>query len=108
MRRLFVFTFYLPILTWGCALRLSEMTDIEKTERLAIEKGSVLDETDPVDKTRSYITISQILLDFVGDSARTQDIEGMTSLLEQYTMAVQAARDAMVNSGRDPVTGNWK
>src|SRR5262249_4336903 len=49
----------------------------------------------------TYIRIAHLLLDFVASSARDHDMEAMVPLVDQYTTAIQSARDAIVNSDRD-------
>jgi hypothetical protein len=102
MRSVCVLVFCVSLVVSGCAARLTEMSDVEKTERLAVERGRVLEETDPVDRTRSYITISQILMDFIADAAGSQPPEELRALVDQFITAIQTARDTIVNSGRDP------
>jgi len=72
----------------------------QRSERLAVERGNLVDLADPLARTRSYITISDILLSFVADAARARDSDGLNVLLDQYLTAIRAARDTMVESGR--------
>lgn len=89
------------MLTSGCGARLANMTDSQKAERLARERGRLQDLTDPVDKTRSWITISQILLDFAAGAGREGNMKDMQSLLDQYVTAIRSARDTIINSDRN-------
>jgi hypothetical protein len=82
-------------------MRLNNMSDNEKAERLAMEKGRLTELRDPVEITRSHITIARILLDFVSSAVKRRQVEGIDRRLAQYVDAVQAARDAMVRSGRN-------
>jgi hypothetical protein len=91
----------LMLLICGCGVRLGRMNNQQKAERLALERGRFQELTNPVDKTKSQIIISNILLDFVSDAARDGDFEGMRALLEQYGTAITAARDVMWESDRD-------
>jgi hypothetical protein len=86
----------------GCALHSAKLTDNRKAERLAIEKGKLSELTDPVDITRTQITISEILLDFAASALDEHQLDGMNRRLTQYSAAIQSARDAMVGSGRNP------
>ena len=54
----------------GCAARLGRLSDSQKGERLAIEKGRLAQLKDPVQRTKTYITISQLLLEFAVGAAR--------------------------------------
>jgi hypothetical protein len=78
------------------------MSDNEKAERLAIEKGKLIESKDPVETTKSHIMIARILLDFVSTSVKQREVEGIDKRLAQYIDAVQAARDAMLTSGLYP------
>jgi hypothetical protein len=86
----------------GCGLRLSRMTDQQKTERLAAERGRLPDLKDVVDKAKSYITISEILLDFSAGAARDGDLDGMKLLLHEYVAAVRGAEETLMQSDRNP------
>jgi hypothetical protein len=79
------------------------MTDMQKTERLARERGRVAESDNPVDKAKSYVVISSILLDFAAGAARDQYMEELKALLIQYTAAIQEGRDTLINSDRNPV-----
>jgi hypothetical protein len=85
----------------GCAVRLGRMSDNQRSERLAIERGKLAELKNPVERTRSYIRIARLLLDFVAGAARDHDTEAMVSLVDQYTSAIQSARDSIVNTDRD-------
>jgi len=85
----------------GCALRLGRMTDEQKAERLAVERGRLTEFTNPIDKTKSYITISEILLDFTGDAAKAGDLDGMKTLLEQYVGTIEAAGNTLSQTDRN-------
>jgi hypothetical protein len=89
------------ILTNGCAHSLDRLSENERAERLAREKGRVNMLTDSVQKTRSYIVISQILLDFSTAAARDSDHETMRGLLDEYTASLQSALETMSNSDRN-------
>jgi hypothetical protein len=87
----------------GCGVRLAGMNDTQKAELLAAQQGKLSDISDPVDKTRTYIVISQILLDFATGAAQEGDTAAMNSLLEQYVDAISAARHTIADSDRDPL-----
>jgi hypothetical protein len=92
----------IALLVSGCAVRLGRLNDNQKAERLALERGRLTELSDPVRRTRSYIVISTLLLDFVAGAARDHQSDAMESLLEQYLTAIQSARDTIANSDRDP------
>ena len=85
----------------GCAVRLGRMSDSQRSERLAIERGKLQELKNPVERTRTYITIAHLLLDFMAGAARDHDTEAMAPLIEQYTTAIESARDTIVHSDRD-------
>jgi hypothetical protein len=79
------------------------MTEEQKAERLAAERGRLEILTSPVAKTQSYIVISEILLDFAGTAMSQGDLAGMGALLDQYSAAITSARDTIWDSDRDPL-----
>jgi hypothetical protein len=79
------------------------MNASRRGEQLAIERGRVTEITNPIDKTRSYITISQLLLSFASDALQERDVNDVNALMDQYVLAIQAARDTMMDSGRNAV-----
>jgi hypothetical protein len=87
--------------TWGCAARIAQMSAKQRSERLAAERGNLTEVTDPVSRTRSYITISEILLSFASEAIRDGAIGDVKPLMDQYIMAVEGGRDAIIDSGRD-------
>jgi hypothetical protein len=93
--------FFCMIFAWGCAARLADMSSEQRAERLATERGRLADLLDPVERTKSYITISEILLSFASEALRDGAVADMKTLVGQYITAVESARDAMVDSNRD-------
>ena len=92
----------LTLVMCGCGPRLARMTDAQKSELLATERGRLLDLTDPVDKTKAHIMISEIILDFAGTAVRNQQVDEMRTLFPQYVAAITSARDVLLDSSRDP------
>lgn len=101
MNLFLLITLFFGLISSGCAPRLGRLSDAQKSERLAIEKGKLADIKDPVERTKSYITISGFLLDFIAGAARDHDVEAIGSLADQYTSAIRSARDTIVGSDRD-------
>lgn len=91
----------LLLLFAGCAFRLGRMTPTQRGERLAIERGRLTELTDPVDRTRSYITISKLLLSFATDAVHERDIDDLNALMDQFVATIKSARDTMVMSDTD-------
>jgi hypothetical protein len=101
MKLFLLITLCFGFISSGCAARLGRLSDAQKSERLATEKGRLSDIKDPVERTKSYITISRFLLDFIAGAARDHDVEALGSLADQYTSAIRSARDTIVGSDRD-------
>jgi hypothetical protein len=89
-----LFMFVMPAAAWA------QKGNNRSSERLEAERRRVSGLKDPVDRTKSYITISTLLLDLATGAAQ-HDPESLAPLLDQYVTAIQAARDSIVNSGRD-------
>jgi hypothetical protein len=100
MNRL-LWIFVLLSLITGCGLRLSKLTATQRGERLAIERGRLSDMTNPVGRTKSYITISHLLLSFASDALREQNTNDLSGLMDQYITTIRSARDTMILSDRD-------
>jgi hypothetical protein len=101
MQNRYIVPFLTVVLMAGCGVRLSRMNDQDKAERLATERGRLQELTNPVEKTRSHILISAILLDFAGAAMAENNLDGMRTLLNQYVTTITAARDVMTDSDRD-------
>ena len=97
-----ILTLLVPLLVFGCAARLGHESETIIGERLAVERGRLSELEDPIERTKSYITISDLLLDFAAGAARDHDAGSLAPLLDQYAAAIRSARDAIVNSDRDP------
>src|SRR5262245_42244555 len=79
----------IAVIASGCAMRLGRRNDSQKSERLATERGKLAELKNPVERTRTYIKIAHLLLDFVAGAARDHDTEAMVPLVDQYTSAIQ-------------------
>jgi hypothetical protein len=101
MKAFVVIALSVPLALSGCAARLGRLNDNQRAERLARERGRLTELKDPVQRTKSYIVISTLLLDFITGAARDHQMDVMGTLLEQYTTAIRSARDTIVNSDRD-------
>jgi hypothetical protein len=83
-------------------MRLTKMKAAKRAELLATERGRLSELTDPVERTKAYILISDILVSFAADAVKDGTIEELSILMDQYVGAIQSARDTMVTSRRDP------
>jgi hypothetical protein len=102
MTKLLTLTLSVCLFSWSCVPSRVGV-DRERSERLATERGKLIDLTDPMSITRSQIGISRILLDFISDSVRDRDVEALNAILPQYRAAIRGARNAMVSSDIDPI-----
>ena len=87
------------MLLFSCGGRLSHA---DKNAQLTAERTRLTRQRDPVDKTKSYIRISGLLLDLASTAAQDGDTQRLESLLGDYADTVKTARKTMVESGRDP------
>ena len=85
----------------GLRHKIGEMEPVLRSELLATEQARLSELTDPVSRTKSYITISEVLLSFASDALIGGGIPAVNRRLEQYVSSVQNARDTIVMSDRD-------
>jgi hypothetical protein len=79
----------------------SAATDEERAKQLERERTKLEKETDPVDRAKIGIRISEMLLEDVGDSVRDGNVDEMERELTAYTTTIQAADQALADSRRD-------
>ena len=94
----------LSLLLAGCVLHpasLLPQNDDKQLVRLTSERDKLKRQTDPVDRTKTGIKISEILLTLVSDAIKKGDLELMEDRLDQYTDAIQDAHQTMVKTGRN-------
>ena len=80
---------------------LPAQQDDKVLQRLASERAKLKRQTNPVDRARTGIKISEILLALATDAIRTGDYALMEDHLDQYTLTIQEAHRTMVKTGRD-------
>jgi hypothetical protein len=87
----------------SCALRaLPQFQERDKRLlNLQKEKDKLKRLSDPVQRTKTQIKISEILLTLTSDAIRTRDMEIMEERLDAYVAAIQDAHTTMVKTGRD-------
>ena len=90
----------------ACALRLDKMTDNQKAELLATEKGKLPELTDPVEITKAQITISNVLLDFVSGAAVDRDVAGMNNFCRSMSSAFRPPGMLWWVRGAIPLSGS--
>src|SRR5262249_25042105 len=86
------------LLLMSCAPRMAHLSP---TDQLEAEKKRVVQLKNPVEKTTSYIRISDLRLNLVAGAAHDGDSQKLSSLLNEYTVAIKAAHETMAASGRN-------
>ena len=86
----------------SCAIRTPFLQQPDKRlDRLDRERSHLKTLTDPVDRAKADITISEILLSLAGDAVRSGEPEVLHKRLTEYMDAIEDAHDSLINSGRD-------
>ena len=70
--------------------------------RLEDERARLSRASNPVDRTRIQIRISDLMISFMGDAAGDNDIERVDARMEEYRNSILDAHNTMLTSGRDP------
>jgi len=73
----------------------------KRIERLQKERDKLGRQTDPVDRTKTYISISEILLSLASDAIKSGEPEAMGKHLTEYVGTVREAHQTMMKTGRD-------
>jgi len=73
----------------------------KRLERLEREREKLKRLTDPIDRTKTDIAISEILLSLASDAVRTGEPEVLEKRLAEYRDTIQDAHQTMVHTGRD-------
>src|SRR5262245_49622089 len=73
----------------------------KRLERLQKERDRLSKLTDPIDRTKAAINISEILLSLAGDAARSGEPEALEKRLTEYVDTIQDAHQTMIKTGRD-------
>src|SRR5215510_9709387 len=73
----------------------------KRLERLQKEKDKLSRATDPVDRTKTDITISEILLSLATDAVKTGEPELLGKRLNEYVETIRDAHQTMMKTGRD-------
>jgi hypothetical protein len=87
----------------SCAVRTASLQgQVDKRlERLDRERVRLKAVIDPVERTKSDIAISEILLSLAGDAVRSGEPEVLEKRLAEYVDTIQDAHQAMMKTGRD-------
>ena len=73
-------------------------SDEERAKELQKERTKLEKETDPVDRAKIAIKISDILVEEVGDSVREGNFTEMETELAAYAKTIEAAHKTLVDS----------
>ena len=87
----------------SCAIRTASLQGQydKRLERLQRERDKLNRLTDPVDRAKTDITISEILLSLAGDAVKTGEPEVLEKRLGEYADTIRDAHQTMVKTGRD-------
>jgi hypothetical protein len=87
----------------SCAVRTASLQgQVDKRlERLDRERARLKAVIDPVERTKSDIAISEILLSLASDAVRSGEPEVLEKRLAEYVDTIQDAHQAMMKTGRD-------
>jgi hypothetical protein len=100
MKRVVTLPLVLPLL-FALAPRALAGTDEERARELQKERTKLERETDPVDRAKIGIKISDLLLADVGEAVRDGDLKQMEQQLVEYSAAIQDAHQVLIDSGRN-------
>src|SRR5262245_32765868 len=98
--------FLLVLLVVGfssCAVRITPLQGQydKRLERLQKEKDKLNRLTDPIDRTKTSIAISEILLSLASEAVKTGEPETLDKRLNEYVDTIRDAQETMMKSGRD-------
>jgi hypothetical protein len=87
----------------SCTLRTASLQgQVDKRlERLDKERTRLRAEVDPIERTKSDIAISEILLSLASDAVRSGEPEVMEKRLTEYVDTIQDAHQVLMKTGRD-------
>jgi len=98
--------FLLVVLVVGfssCAIRITPLQGQydKRLERLQKEKDKLNRLTDPIDRTKTGIAISEILLSLASEAVKTGEPEMLGKRLNEYVETIRDAQETMMKTGRD-------
>jgi hypothetical protein len=87
----------------SCAVRTASLQgQVDKRlERLDKERARLKAEVDPIERTKSDIAISEILLSLASDAVRSGEPEVLEKRLTEYVDTIQDAHQVLMKTGRD-------
>jgi hypothetical protein len=75
----------------------------KRVETLQRERASLSQTTDAVRRARGEMKISDLVLEFISDSVRADNVDSLDANINDYRAAILDARDSLVQSRRDPL-----
>ena len=87
----------------SCAVHINSLQGQydKRLERLQKERDKLNKSNDPVKRTKTGITIADILLSLASDAVRTNEPEVLGKRLNEYVDTIREARETMISTGRD-------
>src|SRR5215471_21650367 len=104
MRKLERFVLLLVVVAVSsCAIRITPLQGQydKRLERLQKERDKLNRITDPVDRAKTGIAISEILLTLASDAIKTNEPETVGKRLNEYVDTIKQAHQTMMKTGRD-------
>jgi hypothetical protein len=95
---------FLALNHWAIASCLAQVKPKEdkRLKQLDNETRKLTRTTNPENRAKSLMKITEITLSYVSEAANASDFAKMRSYIEQYRKAITDARDTMMRSGLDP------
>jgi hypothetical protein len=94
---------FMLLLTGALAPAAGAETEESRAKELQAERAKLQKETDPVDRAKIGVKISDILVEDVGDAVRQGNLTEMEIQLTAYAETIENAQKSLVDSGRDAV-----
>jgi hypothetical protein len=89
------------LLTGALTPAAGASTDEDRAKELQRERAKLQKETDPVDRAKIGVKISDILVEDVGDAVRQGNVAEMEKQLAAYAETIESAHQELVDSGRN-------
>jgi len=93
----------LMLLLTGLAATAAATTEEERARELQKERTRLQKETDPIDRAKIGVKISDILVEDVGEAVREGNFEEMQIQLTAYAQTIESAHKELLDSGRNAV-----
>jgi len=93
----------LMLLLTGLAATAAATTEEERAKELQKERTRLQKETDPIDRAKIGVKISDILVEDVGEAVREGNFEEMQIQLTAYAQTIESAHKELLDSGRNAV-----